>query len=112
MPPLKRSMKLVGVPLTLLLAGCESWSATPTPFPSKSLAELTSIGFDGYAIGGLSVGEPKPDMLRILRQARGRYGTTLDYLVRTAEALSAHRMCDRESRRLLTLAQRAGLVAA
>jgi queuine tRNA-ribosyltransferase len=33
----------------------------------ESLAELTGIGFDGYAIGGLSVGEPKPDMLRILR---------------------------------------------
>jgi queuine tRNA-ribosyltransferase len=27
---------------------------------------LTDIGFDGYAIGGLSVGEPKEDMLRIL----------------------------------------------
>jgi len=33
---------------------------------SESLAGLTSIGFDGYAIGGLSVGEPKEDMLRIL----------------------------------------------
>ena len=33
----------------------------------ESLAALTDIGFDGYAIGGLSVGEPKPDMLRILR---------------------------------------------
>jgi queuine tRNA-ribosyltransferase len=31
-----------------------------------SLAGLSSIGFDGYAIGGLSVGEPKEDMLRIL----------------------------------------------
>jgi queuine tRNA-ribosyltransferase len=31
-----------------------------------SLAGLTDIGFDGYAIGGLSVGEPKDDMLRIL----------------------------------------------
>ena len=31
-----------------------------------SLAGLESIGFDGYAIGGLSVGEPKEDMLRIL----------------------------------------------
>jgi queuine tRNA-ribosyltransferase len=31
-----------------------------------SLAGLTEIGFDGYAIGGLSVGEPKPDMLRVL----------------------------------------------
>jgi len=28
---------------------------------------LQDIGFDGYAIGGLSVGEPKEDMLRILR---------------------------------------------
>jgi queuine tRNA-ribosyltransferase len=33
----------------------------------RSLAELTSIGFDGYAIGGLSVGEPKADMARILK---------------------------------------------
>ena len=32
----------------------------------ESLAGLTGIGFDGYAIGGLSVGEPKEDMLRIL----------------------------------------------
>ena len=31
-----------------------------------SLKGLTDIGFDGYAIGGLSVGEPKEDMLRIL----------------------------------------------
>ena len=33
---------------------------------TESLAGLTDIGFDGYAIGGLSVGEPKEDMLRIL----------------------------------------------
>ncbi|MDH4396901.1 MAG: tRNA guanosine(34) transglycosylase Tgt [Limnobacter sp.] len=31
-----------------------------------SLQGLTEIGFDGYAIGGLSVGEPKDDMQRIL----------------------------------------------
>ncbi len=31
-----------------------------------SLAELVSINFDGYAIGGLAVGEPKEDMLRVL----------------------------------------------
>ena len=31
-----------------------------------SLDGLTEIGFDGYAIGGLSVGEPKEDMIRIL----------------------------------------------
>jgi queuine tRNA-ribosyltransferase len=33
----------------------------------ESLAGLREIGFDGYAIGGLSVGEPKEDMQRILR---------------------------------------------
>lgn len=32
----------------------------------ESLRGLVDIGFDGYAIGGLSVGEPKNDMLRIL----------------------------------------------
>lgn len=31
-----------------------------------SLQGLDDIGFDGYAIGGLSVGEPKDDMQRIL----------------------------------------------
>ena len=33
---------------------------------NESLAGLEAIGFDGYAIGGLSVGEPKADMQRIL----------------------------------------------
>jgi len=32
----------------------------------ESMAGLEEIGFDGYAIGGLSVGEPKEDMVRIL----------------------------------------------
>ena len=32
----------------------------------ESLFELSQIEFDGYAIGGLSVGEPKADMFRIL----------------------------------------------
>ncbi|WP_323847015.1 tRNA guanosine(34) transglycosylase Tgt [Microbulbifer magnicolonia] len=31
-----------------------------------SLRGLTEIGFDGYAIGGLSVGEPKEDMINVL----------------------------------------------
>ena len=30
------------------------------------LEEITSIGFDGYAIGGLSVGEPKEEMYKII----------------------------------------------
>jgi queuine tRNA-ribosyltransferase len=32
----------------------------------ESLQALLALDFDGYAIGGLSVGEPKEDMLRIL----------------------------------------------
>ena len=32
----------------------------------ESLAGLVDIGFDGYAIGGLSVGEPKEEMLKVL----------------------------------------------
>ncbi|VFR19410.1 tRNA-guanine transglycosylase [plant metagenome] len=38
----------------------------------ESLAGLTEIGFHGYAIGGLSVGEPKEDMLRILKHVAPR----------------------------------------
>lgn len=37
-----------------------------TDLREASLKALTDLGFDGYALGGLSVGEPKPDMLRIL----------------------------------------------
>lgn len=32
----------------------------------ESLTGLTDIGFDGYAIGGLSVGEPKEEMVKVL----------------------------------------------
>ena len=32
----------------------------------ESLAGLEQIGFDGYAIGGLSVGEPKDEMMAVL----------------------------------------------
>jgi queuine tRNA-ribosyltransferase len=30
---------------------------------SRSIAELTALDFDGYALGGLSVGEPRPELL-------------------------------------------------
>lgn len=57
----------------------------------RSIAELTDIPFEGYALGGLSVGETKPEMLRILRHSapllpagKPRYlmgvGTPLDIL--------------------------------
>lgn len=38
----------------------------------RSLAGLTDVGFDGYAIGGLSVGEAKEDMMRILSHTAHR----------------------------------------
>ena len=42
------------------------------PLRDESLAGLVEMDFDGYAIGGLSVGEEKPDMLRILRHTAPR----------------------------------------
>ena len=42
------------------------------PLRDESLAGLLEIGFDGYAIGGLSVGETKPEMARILQHTAPR----------------------------------------
>jgi queuine tRNA-ribosyltransferase len=42
------------------------------PLRDESLAGLAATGFDGYAIGGLSVGEPKEAMLRILAHVTPR----------------------------------------
>jgi queuine tRNA-ribosyltransferase len=42
----------------------------------ESLAALVDIGFEGYAIGGLSVGEPKEDMQRILAHTAPRLPVT------------------------------------
>jgi queuine tRNA-ribosyltransferase len=39
---------------------------------AASLGGLVDIGFDGYAVGGLSVGEPEEDRLRILDFLSGR----------------------------------------
>jgi queuine tRNA-ribosyltransferase len=38
----------------------------------ESLAGLSAIGFDGYAVGGLSVGEPKEDRSRVLAHVAPR----------------------------------------
>jgi len=38
----------------------------------ESLAGLREIGFDGYALGGLSVGEPKEEMRRIMDHCASR----------------------------------------
>ena len=35
----------------------------------RAATEITAIGFDGYAIGGVSVGEPEPEMFRAVEAA-------------------------------------------
>lgn len=64
----------------------------------RSLSGLRGIGFDGYAIGGLSVGEPKDEMQRILKHVapqlpvdRPRYlmgvGTPMDIVNAVAQGV-------------------------
>jgi glutathione-specific gamma-glutamylcyclotransferase len=45
-------------------------------------------------------------LVHILRHAKGRYGTTLDYLMQTALALRHHGVFDREIERMVELAAR------
>ena len=49
---------------------------------------------------------PDEEILRILRAAQGRFGTTLDYLVKTAQCLRDAGVRDREIERLVALARR------
>jgi cation transport protein ChaC len=51
-------------------------------------------------------------LLHILRHAKGRYGSTLDYLAQTALSLRQHQVHDREIERQMALAQRHGLLDA
>ena len=68
------------------------------PLRDESLAGLVKIGFDGYAIGGLSVGETKREMARILQHTapqlpaeRPRYlmgvGTPQDLVAAVADGI-------------------------
>lgn len=50
------------------------------------------------------------EMTHILRHARGRYGTTLQYLAETARALRERGTLDREIERLMALAHKQGLL--
>ena len=50
------------------------------------------------------------EVLHILRHARGRYGSTLEYLHETATALRSRGVRDREIERLVDLARRDGLL--
>jgi cation transport protein ChaC len=53
----------------------------------------------------------EPELLHIFRHASGRYGTTLDYLLRTVHGLRAQGIRDRELERQAHLAARHGLCA-
>jgi glutathione-specific gamma-glutamylcyclotransferase len=53
---------------------------------------------------------PDEQVLHILRHARGRYGSTLDYLADTAHALRRHGVHDAEIERLMRLAAHHGLL--
>jgi cation transport protein ChaC len=50
------------------------------------------------------------ELLQILRHARGRYGSTLQYLAETAAALRGQGVRDRDVERLVALARRHGLL--
>lgn len=50
------------------------------------------------------------ELVAILRSARGRFGTTLDYVQRTAQCLREQGVHDRELERLMALARRHQLV--
>lgn len=50
-----------------------------TDLRDESLAGLTDIGFHGIAIGGLSVGEPKEEMFRILEHVGNRLPARLPH---------------------------------
>jgi len=53
----------------------------------------------------------EPELLHIFRHARGRYGTTLEYLLRTVQGLREHGIRDAELERQAHLAARHGLCA-
>jgi len=79
------------------------WLACRTPHgPVRALAFTLSRRSPNHT-GAL----PDDEMLTILREARGRYGSTLDYLLETAESLRRCGIRDREIERLVQLAARA-----
>jgi cation transport protein ChaC len=53
----------------------------------------------------------EPELLHIFQHASGRYGSTLDYLLRTVQGLRAHGIRDLELERQAHLAARHGLCA-
>jgi glutathione-specific gamma-glutamylcyclotransferase len=72
--------------------------------PVRALAFTLSRRSPNYT-GALTDAE----LLAVLRHARGRYGTTLAYLLETSAGLAAHGIRDRRIERLVALARRHAL---
>ncbi|MBT9492638.1 MAG: gamma-glutamylcyclotransferase [Paucibacter sp.] len=75
--------------------------------PRKALSFTLSRQSPGY-VGALSDSE----LLHIFEHARGRYGSTLDYLLRTVDGLRQHGLRDAELERQCRLAAQHGLCPA
>jgi len=77
------------------------WLACRTPHGVVQAMAFTLSRRSPQHIGAL----PDAQLLDILRHARGRYGSTLEYLLETARALKERGVRDREIERLVTLAR-------
>ena len=77
-----------------LLFGIAQGSIYPD-LRQRSIKEITDIGFDGYALGGLAIGEPKKDMFammdlggKLLPKDKIRYVMGLGHPLDIVEAVS------------------------
>ncbi|MCV2358720.1 gamma-glutamylcyclotransferase [Paucibacter sp. TC2R-5] len=81
------------------------WLNCQTPIgPQRALSFTLSRQSPGH-VGALS----DADLLHIFKHAQGRYGSTLDYLLRTVEGLRQHGLRDAELERQCRLAALHGL---
>lgn len=77
------------------------WLACRTP-----LGEVSALAFTLSRTSPNYTG-PMDDahVVQVLRRASGRYGTTLAYLLETANCLRSHGICDKKIERLVALAR-------
>ena len=81
------------------------WLACATPKGEVNALAFTLSRKSPQHTGRLS----ETQLIDILRHARGRYGTTLDYLLETAKSLVERGVRDREIERLVALTRQHGL---
>ena len=82
------------------------WLPVRTP-----LGTVRALAFTLHRKSPAHTGDlPDEQMVEILRTARGKFGTTLAYLLETADCLRACNIRDRDIERLVALARRHALV--